>query len=149
MLQVRVPNSKHIRSVKVNLHSANKKPIPPHTGTLVSRADCVPSAATCKSGFHGHSRAFLQPYLYSLCFHLERRHPQGSGSVCATHLLLHREPSGVLLTSASAYIPHSQSGLATHLMTKSVSLLAMVITTSGTLYGVSRWLSMVALEITV
>lgn len=35
---------------------------------------------------------------------------------------------------------------AAHLMTKSVSLLAMVTTTSGTLYGVSRWLSMVALQ---
>ena len=33
-----------------------------------------------------------------------------------------------------------------HLMTKSMSLLAMVTTTSGTLYGVSRWLSMVALR---
>lgn len=34
----------------------------------------------------------------------------------------------------------------THLMTKSMSLLAMVTTTSGTLYGVLRWLSMVALK---
>lgn len=33
----------------------------------------------------------------------------------------------------------------THLMTKSMSLLAMVTITSGTLYGVFRWLSMVAL----
>lgn len=35
---------------------------------------------------------------------------------------------------------------ATHLMTKSKSLLAMVTITSGTLYGVLRWLSMVALK---
>lgn len=33
----------------------------------------------------------------------------------------------------------------THLMTKSMSLLAMVTITSGTLYGVFKWLSMVAL----
>lgn len=33
----------------------------------------------------------------------------------------------------------------THLMTKSMSLLAMVTITSGTLYGVLKWLSMVAL----
>lgn len=40
----------------------------------------------------------------------------------------------------------ASTAAATHLMTKSMSLLAMVTTTSGTLYGVSRWLSMVALQ---
>lgn len=34
----------------------------------------------------------------------------------------------------------------THLMTKSMSLLAMVTPTSGTLYGVLKWVSIVALN---